>query len=159
MYFTADVPQSGTSEWSNVYIVQTCDFEFTCLQLAGVMCGALTAVLLHRRLLELLQMHSQGCTAGDGRCPVPRCDQLRNMPPPGHPGAGGAHSTMALPDGRIPNEPPITSTCKHCVTGLQDKEIFRCTVCRDFHLCRQCRDRSEHSHHVLEVFPSFQVLE
>lgn len=60
-------------------------------------------------------------------------------------------SMMVLYHLHNPTEPAFASTCNNCSREIEMGEGFRCTVCSDFDLCKDCQAAGVHSHHTFTV--------
>ena len=45
-----------------------------------------------------------------------------------------------------PDAPTVSTNCNVCQVEIEPGAGFRCTVCQDFDICSNCKDRTGHPH-------------
>jgi len=60
-------------------------------------------------------------------------------------------SMMVLYHLHNPHAPAFVSTCDSCNNEIEAGLGYRCTVCQDYDLCKDCRDRGVQHPHPLRV--------
>ena len=67
-------------------------------------------------------------------------------------------SMMVLYHLHNPEAPAFATTCNKCQVEIEPGAGFRCSVCQDFDMCRNCKENYGH-HHQLVVSASLEWLQ